>query len=82
MAVAALDAEGQTNGTSKSPDFSIEHHCSLCLVVLHTDEAWAWVSAHITGEHQFWVGKLVVEPRFLEHLLSGMTADGLVQGSP
>jgi hypothetical protein len=63
-----------------SPDFSIRNEGSLFLVDLHTDAARCWVSENVSGEKSYWCGALVVEHRYVEHLVSGMCAAGLVQG--
>jgi hypothetical protein len=59
----------------KKPDFSIDNRGSICLLDLISQEAQDWGEEHI-GEHQTWCGKIVVEPRYVDNLVSGLLAEG------
>jgi hypothetical protein len=63
--------------TAKGYDVTVDNHGSIVLFHLHTDAARAWVSEHVSDEAQFFGGALVVEPRYVENLIEGMTSDGL-----
>jgi hypothetical protein len=44
-----------------------------------TDVAQTWVSEHLVHEESlYWCGALVVEPRYLDPIVAGMTDEGLV----
>jgi len=65
-----------TKRTEPEHDFSVTLHGSIALLEPHTADAQDWISEHVP-QQQWWAGKLVVEPRYLDPLLEGMIADGL-----
>lgn len=59
-------------------DAIVTVHGSIVLVAPRSDRASHWIAENVQEDAQFWGGALVVEPRYLEHLVKGMRADGLV----
>lgn len=53
---------------------AIENHGTVALVRPLDDDARAWLDEHTAGT--WWAGALVVEPRYVDDLLSGFCADG------
>ena len=51
---------------------------SLVLVLPVSPEAKAWIEEHVDPEAQWFGRSLVVEPRYVEAILDGMSRDGLV----
>jgi hypothetical protein len=59
-------------------DIRVENHYSIILVRPITTLGSDWLEEHI-DEGASWFGpSLVVEPRYLDNLVAGMRADGLV----
>ena len=58
-------------------DFIYQHEGSIGLLYPVTEEARAWVGAHISSDAQ-WLGKgLVIEWRYVDPIIEGITRDGL-----
>jgi hypothetical protein len=58
-------------------DFLYQHEGSIGLLFPMTDEARSWVDEHISSDAQ-WFGKgLVIEWRYLDSIIEGITGDGL-----
>jgi hypothetical protein len=64
--------------TTMTPDVRVENHGSIFIFQPMTPEARQWIDDHVTGEHMFYAGGLVVEPRYAGDLAAGMQDDGLV----
>lgn len=62
------------------PDVEVTNHGSIVLVAFLTPDAQEWAAIHVPedGDHMYYNGALVVEPRYFENLLEGMTEAGLV----
>lgn len=58
-------------------DVEVENHGSIVLVRPVTADASAWIDENVSDEAQWFAGALVVEPRYVAHLLDGMAAAGL-----
>lgn len=63
------------------PDFSIENHGSVCILVPISEPAQGWVEEHILvegNEVQRW-GKngIVIEPRYVGAIVEGFQSEGL-----
>lgn len=58
-------------------DVTVVNHGSIVIVRPKTAEARQWIEDHVSDDAQ-WFGGIVVEPRYLDDLLQGMMADGLV----
>jgi len=56
----------------------VEYHGSLCLLVLVSAPAREWVQAHVDPNAMWFCDKLVVEPRYVDALIEGLTEEGLV----
>jgi hypothetical protein len=64
-----------------SPHFELENHGSLFLLRPLDSAAREWMNEHLPAdspETQFWAGAIVIEPRYLESIVDGILADGLV----
>lgn len=57
-------------------DFSFFGSIVLCTPI--TDEGRAWIEAHVSSESTWYGDALVVEPRYIDNLVAGAQADGLV----
>ena len=62
-------------------DVAVDNQGSIVLLDLYSPAAKRWVTDHIAGEHMWFGGRLVVEPRYVMPLLHGMEGDGLVIGN-
>ena len=60
-------------------DLRLENHFSFYLLRPQTAGARRWMAEHCPpdGEHTYWCGALLVEPRYLEDLLLNAGHDGL-----
>jgi hypothetical protein len=58
------------------PDFTVAYHGSLCLVAPLTNECREWLEENVGDESQWFGGALVVEPRYLDNLVTGLIEDG------
>lgn len=59
-------------------DITIENHGTLYLLRPHTEPAHSWITENIDPSATFYGGALVVEPRYVEDIAIGMSADGLI----
>jgi hypothetical protein len=62
------------------PDFSIENHGSILLLCPHSDGGRTWIEANIgqgNGYQPYWP-TIVIESRYVEAIVDGITIDGLV----
>jgi len=62
-------------------DFQLENHGSLFLLRPLTSAATEWMRENLpvdSPETQFWGEAIVIEPRYLEPIVDGILADGLV----
>ena len=59
------------------PDAYVENHGSIMLVRPTTSAATEWIEEHVSEEAMFFGSALVVEPRYVENLVGGMTEAGL-----
>ena len=58
-------------------DFIYQHEGTIGLLYPVTDAARAWVDEHISDDAQ-WFGKgLVIEWRYVDPIIEGITRDGL-----
>jgi hypothetical protein len=70
-----------SNPAVTSPDFKLENHGSLFLLRPLNSAANGWMQDHLpvdSPETQFWGEAIVIEPRYLEPIVDGILADGLV----
>jgi hypothetical protein len=81
----AFETSGSSPSNSKSlpetrPDFSFQNHGSICILTPITPAARDWFSEHLpvdNSETQFWAGGIVIEPRYVGDIISGIQSDGL-----
>lgn len=63
-------------------DIRVDNHGSIMIVTPVTAAGKEWVDLHLNNsEMQRWAGGIVVEPRYLQDIIDGAEADGLVVGS-
>jgi hypothetical protein len=62
---------------AKTKDFNVENHGSIILLWPLTTAASEWITDHIPEDAQVFGNAIVVEPRYIEDILAGITADGL-----
>ncbi len=60
-------------------DFRVTHHGSISLIEPLTSDAVAWFADNVPDDAQYLGNKLSVEPRYLDDIVAGMEADGLLQ---
>lgn len=60
----------------RSVDFEFEYHGSLWLVRPTTADAREHLMASVSEDAQWFGGALVVEPRYVDALASGLEGDG------
>lgn len=58
-------------------DIVIRNHGSICIMVAVTPTGEEWIAEHISEDAQRWGQGVVVEPRYVEDIANGATADGL-----
>lgn len=59
-------------------DFELHDHGSVCILFAKTKAAEAWVDEHLPADAQTWgVNGIVIEPRYVEAIATGIIADGL-----
>jgi hypothetical protein len=66
---------------ANNPQFELPNHGSLFLLRPLDSIAKAWMNEHLpvdSPETQFWGEAIVIEPKYLEPIIEGILADGLV----
>jgi hypothetical protein len=58
--------------------FYIENHGTIVLVRPLTDDVKTWLEENVEEAAMWYGGALVVEPRYVEALLEGLTQEGFV----
>jgi hypothetical protein len=58
-------------------DFTFANHGSITILTPISEAAQAWVDEHIPEDAMRWGGGIVIEPRYAEAILRGITEDGL-----
>ncbi len=59
------------------PDFRLQDHGSIWLLVPCSDEAQAWVDEHLAHAQKWGVGSCVIEPRYVSGIVAGFQQEGL-----
>jgi hypothetical protein len=64
-------------------DFRVEHHGSICLLVPLTRPGLRWIERHIGADngYQPYYPTVIIEPRFLDGVITGIRRKGLVMKS-
>ena len=77
----AFETSGSSPSNSNSrPDFSFQNHGSICILTPLTPAAKDWFSEHLPVDNpqtQFWAGGIVIEPRYVPDIVSGIQSGGL-----
>lgn len=58
-------------------DFLFKNHGSICLLFPQTSEAVNWVDENVGDDRTNYCSGFVVEPRYVDDLIAGITGDGL-----
>jgi hypothetical protein len=58
-------------------DFLFVDHGSICCLTPLSPEAEGWVDDHIPDDAQYFGRAVVIEPRYVEPILEGITEAGL-----
>lgn len=62
-------------------DFTYSDHGSISLLRPITDMARTWLQEHVSGEHQYYCGALIIEWRYVNDVIVGIIDDGLRVGN-
>ena len=62
---------------STQTDFRYQHEGSIGLLFPITDGAKDWVDEHISDDAQWFGSGLVIEWRYVDHIIEGIVNDGL-----
>jgi len=63
--------------TAQEADFKFANHGSVTVLTPISEAAKAWIDENIDPDAQVWVGGVVIEPRYADAVLIGISADGL-----
>ncbi len=71
------------SGTSPTPDFEVQNHGSIFLLIPQSTSARIWVDDHIGRDngYQPYYPTVVVEHRYIADIVEGIQNDGLVVAS-
>lgn len=60
-------------------DFSFSNYGSLCILTPLSDAGSAWADLHLIGDDTLtWAGGVVIEPRYVEPIVSAIVEEGLL----
>ncbi len=59
-------------------DFCLSHCGSLFILTPLTPPAHAWIGEHIADDAHRWAGGIVIEPRYVVDVITGIFSDGMV----
>ena len=59
------------------PDFHLIDHGSICILRGATDAAREWMDEYLPEDALTWAGGVVIEPRYVDDIVSGLLADDL-----
>ena len=68
--------------TRPMTDFTIDDHGSIVLLRPETRQAWAWILDNLGQEAPTFAGAIVIERKYVEPILLGLTQDDLTWTSP
>lgn len=60
-----------------TPDFIVQDHGSIIILVPQTTVAKDWADEHFPEDATNWADGTVIERRYFEDIYDGITADGL-----
>jgi hypothetical protein len=61
-------------------DFTFSNHGSICILTPVTEAARAWRADHLPEDAQMWGGGVVIEPRYVNDIIDGISEAGLSVG--
>lgn len=61
-------------------DFRFANHGSVFVLRLLTPAAWSWVEENVQDWTPWGPDGIIVEPRYVDSIRTGMSGDGLVEG--
>jgi len=67
------------SGCSPTPDFEVQNHGSIFLLIPQTSSARDWIDDHIGTDngYQPYFPTIVIEHRFIADIVAGIQGDGL-----
>lgn len=78
LAIIAASWPAEVRPQDPPADVTVLDHGSLAGVWPLSERAKDWIAENVSDDASWFGRQLVVEPRYLEDLLAGMVADGLV----
>jgi len=74
-----LTDPNKQSGSSPTPDFEVQNHGSIFLLIPQTDSARIWIDEHIGQDngYQPYFPTIVIEHRFVSEIVAGIQGDGL-----
>jgi hypothetical protein len=61
-----------------APDFLFADHGSICILTPTSANGINWINEHLPEDSPRWCGGTVIEHRYVNDILGGITDDGLV----
>lgn len=58
-------------------DFTLAHFGSVAILTPNTPDASRWLAEHIPDEALWWSKGVVIEPRYVAGVMSGIEEDGM-----
>lgn len=58
--------------TDKTPDFQLLHQSTIAVLYPSTVEARDWIAENITSDHLEFGGGVVIEPRYVDDIVTGI----------
>lgn len=77
-AAIAVKRAGAPIPAPARPDFVLANHGSVAVLTPMTDKARTWRDEHLPEDATSWGRGVVIEPRYLEPILDGISEEGLV----
>lgn len=62
--------------TAQDVDFKFANHGSVTVLTPISEAAKAWIDENIDPDAQKWAGGVVIEPRYADAVLNGISGDG------
>lgn len=62
--------------TAQTHHFTLSNHGSVCMLAVHDEEAMEFLQERVPDDAQWWAGMLVIEPRYVEHIVNDLRENG------
>jgi hypothetical protein len=78
-----LTDPNKQSGSSPTPDFEVQNHGTIFLLIPQTTSARIWIGDHIGRDNGYQPSypTIIVEHGFIADIVAGIQNDGLVVGS-